>query len=42
MVCKILMVYYLMIKKCVHEIHDGEEIHSKVDISESDLTEGGF
>ena len=28
-----------MIKRCVHEIHDGEEIHNKVDISEPDLTE---
>ena len=28
-----------MMKRCVHEIHDGETVHSKVDISESDLTE---
>ena len=28
-----------MIKRCVDEIHDGEEIHSRVDISEPDLTE---
>ena len=28
-----------MIKRCVHEIHDGEEVHNKVDISEPDLTE---
>jgi hypothetical protein len=26
-------------KRCVHEIHDGETVHSKIDISESDLTE---
>ena len=28
-----------MMKKCVHEIHDGEEVHSRVDMSESELTE---
>ena len=28
-----------MIKKCIHEIHDGETVHSKIDISESDLNE---
>ncbi len=28
-----------VMKKCVHEIHDGETVHSKIDISESDLTE---
>ena len=28
-----------MIKRCVHEIHDGETVHSKVDMSESDLDE---
>ena len=28
-----------MIKKCVDEIHDGEEVHSKIDISESELSE---
>ena len=25
-----------MIKTCIHEIHDGETVHSKIDISESD------
>ena len=28
-----------MIKRCVHEIHDGETVHSKIDMSESDLNE---
>ena len=28
-----------MIKTCIHEIHDGETVHSKIDISESDLNE---
>jgi len=28
-----------MIKNCVYEIHDGETVHSKIDISESDLNE---
>ena len=28
-----------IMKRCVHEIHDGETVHSKIDISESDLTE---
>ena len=28
-----------MIKTCIHEIHDGETVHSKIDISESDLDE---
>ena len=26
-----------MIKRCVHEIHDGEEVHHRVDMSEKDL-----
>ena len=29
----------LMMKKCVHEILDGEEVHSRVDMSESELEE---
>ena len=28
-----------MMKKCVHEILDGEEVHSRVDMSESELEE---
>ena len=28
-----------MIKRCVHEIHDGETVHNKVDISEKELDE---
>ena len=28
-----------MIKRCVHEIHDGETVHNKIDMSESDLDE---
>ena len=28
-----------MMKRCIHEVHDGETVHSKVDMSESDLTE---
>ena len=28
-----------MIKRCVHEIHDGETVYNKVDISEKDLDE---
>ena len=28
-----------MIKRCVHEIHDGETIHNRVDISEKELDE---
>ena len=28
-----------MIKRCVHEIHDGEKIYNKVDISEKELEE---
>jgi hypothetical protein len=28
-----------MIKTCIHEIHDGETVHSRIDISESDLDE---
>jgi len=26
-----------MIKKCIHEVHDGEEVHRKVDMSDKDL-----
>ena len=28
-----------MMKKCVHEVHDGETVHNKVDMSDSDLSE---
>ena len=28
-----------MMKRCIHEVHDGETIHSKIDMSESDLDE---
>jgi hypothetical protein len=28
-----------MMKRCIHEVHDGETVHSKVDMSESDLDE---
>ena len=28
-----------MIKRCIDEIHDGETVHNKVDMSESDLSE---
>ena len=28
---------FKMIKQCVHEIHDGEDIHNRVDISEKEL-----
>jgi len=28
-----------MIKRCVNEVHDGEEVHNKVDISEKELDE---
>tara|TARA_Y100000590_G_C15643540_1_gene985960 strand:+ start:743 stop:1447 length:705 start_codon:yes stop_codon:yes gene_type:complete len=28
-----------MIKRCIHEIHDGEDIHQKVDMSEKELDE---
>ena len=28
-----------MIKRCIHEVHDGETIHNKVDISEKELDE---
>jgi hypothetical protein len=28
-----------MIKRCIHEIHDGETVHNKVDISEKELDE---
>ena len=28
-----------MIKKCVFEVHDGDEIHHRIDISDSDLDE---
>ena len=26
-----------LIKKCIHEIHDGEDVHSRVDMSEKEL-----
>ena len=28
-----------VIKRCVHEVHDGETVHNKVDMSDSDLSE---
>jgi hypothetical protein len=28
-----------MMKMCIHEVHDGETVHSKIDMSESDLNE---
>ena len=28
-----------MMKRCIHEVHDEETVHCKVDMSESDLTE---
>jgi len=28
-----------LMKRCVHEVHDGETVHNKVDMSESDLDE---
>jgi len=28
-----------MMKRCVHEVHDGETVHNKIDMSESDLDE---
>ena len=28
-----------MMKRCIHEVHDGEIVHSKIDMSESDLDE---
>jgi len=30
---------FSMIKKCVHEIHDGEKVYNKVDMSDSELQE---
>ena len=30
---------FKMIQRCVYEVHDGEKIYNKVDISESELTE---
>ena len=30
---------FSMIKRCVHEIHDGEKIYNKVDVSDSELNE---
>ena len=28
-----------VIKRCVHEVHDGETVHNKIDMSDSDLSE---
>ena len=28
---------FSMIKRCIHEVHDGETVHNKVDMSEKDL-----
>jgi len=30
---------FSMIRRCVHEIHDGEKVYNKVDISDSELDE---
>ena len=30
---------FKMIKRCVHEIHDGDKVYNKVDISDSELEE---
>jgi len=30
---------FAMIRRCVHEIHDGEKVYNKVDISDSELDE---
>ena len=30
---------FKMVRKCVHEIHDGEKVYNKIDISESELEE---
>ena len=30
---------FSMIKRCVHEIHDGEKVYNKVDMSDSELQE---
>jgi hypothetical protein len=30
---------FKMIRRCIHEIHDGEKVYNKVDISESELEE---
>ena len=30
---------FSMIKRCIHEVHDGETIHNKVDMSEKELDE---
>jgi hypothetical protein len=30
---------FSMIKRCVHEIHDGEKVYNKIDMSESELEE---
>ena len=32
-------MFLVMIKRCIFEVHDGETVHNKVDMSESDLTE---
>ena len=28
---------FQMVKKCIHEVHDGEKVHRRVDMSEKDL-----
>ena len=28
---------FQMIKKCIHEVHDGEKVHKRIDMSEKDL-----
>ena len=30
---------FKMVRKCVHEIHDGEKVYNKIDMSESELEE---
>ena len=30
---------FLMIKRCIHEIHDGEKVYNKIDMSDSELDE---
>ena len=30
---------FKMISRCVHEVHDGEKVYNKVDMSEDELTE---
>ena len=34
-----IKVIFEMVKNCVHEIHDGETIHNKIDMSDNELEE---